>query len=42
MTGTAASWMDDDRGAYTGWLVGGLIILIVLGIGAGLWFHYHP
>jgi hypothetical protein len=34
--------LDDDRGAYTGWLVGGLIILAVLAIGGGLWFHYHP
>ncbi|HTS33352.1 MAG TPA: hypothetical protein VMI55_05380 [Thermoplasmata archaeon] len=29
-------------GAYTGWLVSGLIILAVLAVGAALWFIYHP
>ncbi len=29
-------------GAYTGWLVSALIIAVVLGIGALLWFSYHP
>ncbi len=29
-------------GAYTGWLVSALIIAVVLGIGAVLWFTYHP
>ena len=27
---------------YKGWVVGFVIILIVMGAGAGLWFHYHP
>ncbi|HTT73739.1 MAG TPA: hypothetical protein VMG99_06295 [Thermoplasmata archaeon] len=33
--------MEDDRGAYVGWLVGGLVILAVVVVMAGLWFHYH-
>jgi uncharacterized membrane protein len=28
--------------AYKGWLLGLLIIVIVLLVGAGLWFHFHP
>jgi hypothetical protein len=43
MTSVAPSRMDDeDRGAYIGWLAGGLVIVAVLAVGAGLWFHYHP
>jgi hypothetical protein len=33
---------DGDRGAYNGWIAAGIVILAVLAIGAGLWFHYHP
>jgi len=33
---------EDERGAYAGWLAGGLVILAVLLVGVGLWFHYHP
>ena len=29
-------------GAYTGWIVSALIIAAVLGVGAVLWFTYHP
>lgn len=29
-------------GAYTGWLVSGLVILAIMAIGAVLWFAYHP
>jgi len=25
-----------------GWIAGLLVILAVLGVGAGLWFHFHP
>jgi uncharacterized membrane protein len=28
--------------AYKGWLIGLLIIVIVLAVGAGLWLHFHP
>lgn len=27
---------------YGGWIMGSLIILAVLAIGATLWFHFHP
>jgi hypothetical protein len=27
---------------YKGWIVGLLIIVIVLSLGAGFWLHYHP
>lgn len=33
---------DDAKGSYTGWLVGGLLILAVLVVGAAFWFSYHP
>ncbi len=42
MAGSELSSIEDDRGAYAGWIAGGLVILAVLAIGAGLWFHYHP
>jgi hypothetical protein len=42
MPGSEVSAFEDDRGAYAGWIAGGLVILAVLAIGAGLWFHYHP
>jgi hypothetical protein len=28
--------------AYKGWLIGLLVIVIVLTVGAGFWFHFHP
>ncbi len=33
---------DGDWSAYHGWIAAGIVILAVLAIGAGLWFHYHP
>lgn len=27
---------------YKGWIVGLLIILVVLAVGATLWLHFHP
>jgi hypothetical protein len=27
---------------YKGWVIGLVIIVIVLAIGAGLWFYFHP
>ncbi len=42
MAASSASQLEDDRSAYTGWIAGSLVILAVLAIGAGLWFHYHP
>lgn len=27
---------------YKGWAIGLIILVIVLGIGAGLWLHFHP
>jgi hypothetical protein len=27
---------------YKGWVFGFLVIVIVLSVGAGLWFHFHP
>jgi len=29
-------------GAYTGWIASLLIVAVVLGVGAVLWFSYHP
>jgi hypothetical protein len=39
---THASSADTDRGVYSGWIASALVILAVLGIGAILWFHFHP
>ncbi|MFZ0830467.1 MAG: hypothetical protein WAN40_04950 [Thermoplasmata archaeon] len=33
----ASSWE-----LYKGWVIGLVIILIVLAVGAGFWLHYHP
>jgi hypothetical protein len=30
-----------EGGAYTGWIAGALLILVILGIGAGVWFHHY-
>jgi hypothetical protein len=39
----SASAMDgEDRNANRAWIVGFLIILAVLLVGAVLWFSYHP
>jgi hypothetical protein len=27
---------------YKGWILGLLLIVLVLGVGAGLWLHFHP
>ena len=32
----------DSWALYKGWIMGGVIVLIVLSIGAALWLHYHP
>ncbi len=38
-----------DRGApatswdlYKGWIVGGMIILVILVVATVVWFHFHP
>lgn len=33
---------SEAPGAYTGWIVGGLLILAVFGVGAVFWFMHHP
>jgi hypothetical protein len=38
----AAALEESSSGAYLGWIAGLLIILAVIGVGAFLWFHYHP
>ena len=42
MTDSAAAFEEGDRRAYSGWLVGVLVILAVMVIGAAFWFRYHP
>ncbi len=43
MVASNARIMDaDDRGANKGWIAGAIVILIVLVIGAVLWFSFHP
>lgn len=32
---------DSRWDLYKGWLVGLLIIVLVLSVGAGFWLHYH-
>jgi hypothetical protein len=27
---------------YKGWFLGLFLIVIVLAVGAGFWFHFHP
>ena len=31
-----------ERGANLGWILGFVVIALVLAIGAGLWFSFHP
>jgi hypothetical protein len=31
-----------ERSEYTGWIVGGIVILGVLAVGAAFWFSHHP
>jgi len=42
--GSAPSRGARDSGwdLYKGWLIGVLIIVIVLAVGAAFWFHFHP
>ena len=42
MPDSAASYDEGDRRAHVGWIVGGLLILAVMVIGAGFWFAHHP
>ncbi len=30
------------EGTYAGWWASVLIIVLVLAVGGGLWFYYHP
>jgi hypothetical protein len=38
----ARSQPESMLSVNAGWIAAGLVILVVLGIGAVLWFHYHP
>lgn len=42
--GTATSENDpvSPWSLYKGWVVGLVIILLVLSVGFGFWFRYHP
>lgn len=43
--GRAVSAMDTPATGwelYKGWVYGSMVVLIVLAVGAGFWFHYHP
>ncbi len=42
MADRSALSYDERRGANTGWLVGGLLILAVFVAGGVFWFTYHP
>ncbi len=32
---------QDDRGVYTGWIAGAVVIVAVLLVGAGFWIYFH-
>jgi hypothetical protein len=34
--------VDSRWDLYKGWVLGLLIVVIILAVGAGFWFHYHP
>lgn len=36
-----AATTTSEGGLYTGWIVGTLLILLILGIGAAVWFHHY-
>jgi hypothetical protein len=42
MNASRDSWPEDSRHQNAGWIAGGLVILLVLLVGAALWFTYHP
>ncbi len=33
---------EGEVGSYAGWYIGGAVIVVVLAVGIGLWFVYHP
>ncbi len=39
---TALSGAESDRGAYSGWIAGWIVIIAILAIGTVLWLRYHP
>jgi hypothetical protein len=41
-TAPGAKAADSRWDLYKGWLLGILIVVIVLAIGAGFWLHFHP
>jgi hypothetical protein len=32
---------EEEGSPYAGWAASLLLVVLVLAIGAGLWFHYH-
>jgi hypothetical protein len=32
----------EDRGSNLGWVVAGIVLLVVFAAAAGLWFSFHP
>jgi hypothetical protein len=32
---------DEEGNPYAGWIASLLLVVVVLAIGAALWFHYH-
>jgi hypothetical protein len=39
---TARRATDGRWDLYKGWFLGFLVVFIVLAVGAGFWFHFHP
>ena len=42
MSDSAATFEEGDRKAYVGWVLGGLVLLVVMIVGAAFWFMHHP
>jgi hypothetical protein len=42
MSAPRGAGYEEQRGANTGWIVGGLFILAVIAVAAFFWFRYHP
>lgn len=40
--GVAGATRDRTWDVYKGWIVGGLIILVVLVVAGAVWLHFHP
>lgn len=42
MSSVARTEPGDPRGTNTGWIIGGLLVVLVCAVMGGFWFAYHP